>query len=191
MKAAPPDDDVFVGIGIPDSDIYLIEGLFSKAETKEILQNFLENPSSYAISASESHGFDTVRITSENMDSAKKIISKLEQALSKIFEYDFKSIVLPDVRTSIKVQKTGQSHPVHSDCHEDTESGEESGTEVVYSAIFCLSDDYLGGEVAFPNEDVLIKLEAGSALIFPSSNHWHEVKVVTLGTRYSFLTFWE
>jgi len=191
MKAVSSDSFSFSELGIPDSGVYLVNGLMSKSDTSEALEDILRNPDSYSVSGSESHGFDTVRITSENIDSARKIIYMLEQVLSEIFKQEFKPVILPDIRTSIKVQKTGQSHPIHSDCHEDTESGEESGTNVVYSAIFCLSDDYVGGEVAFPNEGVEIKLDAGSALLYPSSDHWHEVKNVSAGTRYSFLTFWE
>ena len=48
-----------------------------------------------------------------------------------------------------------------------------------YSAIFYLNDDYEGGEINFPNFDLTIKPEKGSAVFFPSGlEHSHSVSEV-------------
>jgi hypothetical protein len=58
------------------------------------------------------------------------------------------------------------------------------------SIILYFNDDYEGGEIEFPNFNVLHKPKAGEALIFPSSFIYnHNIKVITAGTRYAAVNF--
>lgn len=58
------------------------------------------------------------------------------------------------------------------------------------SCSFALNDDYEGGEFAFFNKDLKIKLKKGSILMFPSNFMYpHEILPVTNGTRYSVITW--
>jgi len=58
------------------------------------------------------------------------------------------------------------------------------------SAVGFGSEDFEGGELEFPRQDVLIKPKTGTVAIFPSNfTHPHLVKPVTSGTRYS-LVYW-
>ena len=57
------------------------------------------------------------------------------------------------------------------------------------SLLGCLNDDYEGGELIFW-DDTEIKLKGGSLLIFPSNFMYpHEVKPVTKGSRYSYVSW--
>ena len=65
-----------------------------------------------------------------------------------------------------------------------------------YSAIFYLNDDYEGGEINFPNFDLTIKPEKGSAVFFPAGfEHSHSVsevkgkKRITIAVWYSWMCF--
>ena len=57
------------------------------------------------------------------------------------------------------------------------------------SLLGCLNDDYEGGELIFW-DDTKIELKGGSLLIFPSNFLYpHEVKPVTKGSRYSYVSW--
>jgi hypothetical protein len=60
------------------------------------------------------------------------------------------------------------------------------------SCSLLLNDDFEGGEFSFFNGKVIYKLKKGDALMFPSNFMYpHEVKTVTLGTRYSVITWFK
>ena len=53
-----------------------------------------------------------------------------------------------------------------------------------------LNTDYQGGELSFYGDDLKIRTNAGSAILFPSNFMFpHEIKDVTEGTRYSIVTW--
>jgi len=54
-----------------------------------------------------------------------------------------------------------------------------------YSMILYLNSDYEGGELYFKNQDILIKPEAGSFIIFPATELFlHESKQLQKGVKY-------
>lgn len=64
--------------------------------------------------------------------------------------------------------------------------GQEEGT---VSIVFYLNDDYEGGELAFPNDNLLIKPKAGSGIVFKSKGTLHHPKPTTKGTKYMVAIF--
>ena len=52
-----------------------------------------------------------------------------------------------------------------------------------YTSLLYFNDNYEGGELAFPKENISIKPKAGSIIVFPSF-FVHEVKLLKNGTRY-------
>lgn len=60
------------------------------------------------------------------------------------------------------------------------------------SAVLYLNDDYEGGELSFGNQNVEIKPEAGSIIIFPSAEpFYHESKPVLEGEKFIVPAFWK
>ena len=58
------------------------------------------------------------------------------------------------------------------------------------SCSFSLNDDYEGGEFAFFDREIMMRLSKGSALLFPSNFMYpHEIMPVKDGTRYSIVTW--
>jgi predicted 2-oxoglutarate/Fe(II)-dependent dioxygenase YbiX len=58
------------------------------------------------------------------------------------------------------------------------------------SVVYFLNDDFSGGELFFPQLDLLIKPEAGTLVCFPSDhNYIHGVNPVTSGHRYTVVTW--
>jgi hypothetical protein len=66
------------------------------------------------------------------------------------------------------------------------------GYEFDKSGILYLNDDYKGGEIFFPDQNLTIKPDAGSLIVF--EGHFskpHGVKEVKSGPRYNLVTFYE
>ena len=58
------------------------------------------------------------------------------------------------------------------------------------SVVYFLNDNFAGGELVFPNLDLIIKPEAGTLVCFPSDhNYIHGVNPVTFGHRYTIVTW--
>jgi predicted 2-oxoglutarate/Fe(II)-dependent dioxygenase YbiX len=58
------------------------------------------------------------------------------------------------------------------------------------SVVYFLNEDFAGGELVFPELDLLIKPEAGTLICFPSDhNYIHGVNPVTSGHRYAIVTW--
>lgn len=78
--------------------------------------------------------------------------------------------------------RSGQEYKIHSDG--DTSTGRS------ISAVLYLNDDYVGGEIEFPNFGIKIKPEPGMLIIFPSNYPYaHIAHPVKDGTKYSIVTW--
>ena len=54
------------------------------------------------------------------------------------------------------------------------------------ATLIYLNDDYLGGEIYFPDYDISIKPEAGDLVSFPDTPDFvHGVRTILSGTRYT------
>jgi hypothetical protein len=78
----------------------------------------------------------------------------------------------------LKKWNQGQSMGPHFD-------GQDGNKSLAFSLVAYINDDYEGGEISFPNQNVTIKPKAGSLIMFPSQEPFlHEVKPIISGTRY-------
>lgn len=67
----------------------------------------------------------------------------------------------------------------------------EKNSQLEYSFVFYLNDDYEGGEIYWPNHDIVLKPKAGSVVIFPSKEPYqHAVKKVITGNKIFIPHFW-
>lgn len=61
----------------------------------------------------------------------------------------------------------------------------------ILSAVLYLNDDYEGGELLFPNQNVKIKPEPGSVAVFPSVEpYYHQSLEIISGMKYAVPGFW-
>lgn len=115
----------------------------------------------------------------------KKMSDPLFEALDKSFHH-YAFTVYPfagrnikgkeDVMNILKYEKSGFL-PEHSD------HGISSRT---LSVVMYLNDNYVGGEISFPQVGVTIKPEAGSIVFFPSNFVFtHQINEITEGVRYA------
>ena len=85
---------------------------------------------------------------------------------------------------SISKYSTGKSMGPHVDDYGDGENPN-------ISVVLYLNDNYDGGEIYFKEQDIKIKPEAGSIVIFPSVEpYYHESLPVTDGIKYMCPGFW-
>lgn len=80
---------------------------------------------------------------------------------------------------------TGQRFGVHC----DQMAGRHEGARVL-SLLVYLNDDYEGGELWFPRQQVTIKPQAGDVVLFPSNFCYpHEAREVRSGRKYAVVTW--
>ena len=84
--------------------------------------------------------------------------------------------------------RTDTQMALHCDHIHSMFDGSRKGIPTL-SVLGCLNNDYKGGELVFWKEKV-VELKAGEIMIFPSNFLYpHEVKLVTEGTRYSYVSW--
>jgi len=119
-----------------------------------------------------------------------KIINTITNSISKCIEIYIKETnavpgYLPNIINVRKYDTEAYMGP-----HIDTED-EQDKTRPSISLVFYLNDNYEGGQIEFQNQNILLKPEAGSIIIFPSiSPYYHDPKPVTKGTKYMIPVFW-
>lgn len=135
---------------------------------------------------------DTINISEgivieKNFDIRKKIDEDFYVCASNaINEY---RKLFPEVASDIDTgygllrYKEGQFYVQHTDSFKSQQRS--------VSCSFLLNDDYVGGEFAFFDREIMIRGSKGSIIMFPSNFMFpHEVMPVISGTRYSIITWY-
>tara|TARA_B100001142_G_C14064404_1_gene550946 strand:+ start:129 stop:710 length:582 start_codon:yes stop_codon:yes gene_type:complete len=128
----------------------------------------------------------TPQIINKNMHQRKKIddiIFKRADMAAQRYITDFPACFLKsDSGYDLLRYKTGGFYRQHTD------SFKEQPRTVAMS--INLNDDYVGGSMAFFDQEVQIRGGAGSVILFPANFMYpHEIMDVTEGTRYSIVTW--
>lgn len=93
--------------------------------------------------------------------------------------------VVRDTRYELLRYREGQEFK----CHVDAIAGVTEGNRQLSGVAF-INDDYLGGELYFPRQDLKVKAEAGDIVLFPSNFCYpHASLPITKGTKYSVVTW--
>jgi len=102
----------------------------------------------------------------------------------KFNKIDQSEINLDLSHVSLNRYDSGQAMGPHYD-------GQDGDSNLKYSFVTYLNDDYEGGEINFPNQNLTIKPKAGSLVMFPSQKPYiHESKPVLSGVKYMYTTHW-
>jgi hypothetical protein len=123
-------------------------------------------------------------------DNSIKIINTITSSITKCVEYYIKETnaepgYLPPIFNVRKYDIEAYMGP-----HIDTED-ERDKTKPSISLVFYLNSNYEGGEINFPNQNISLKPESGSIIIFPSTSpYYHDPKPVTKGIKYMIPVFW-
>jgi predicted 2-oxoglutarate/Fe(II)-dependent dioxygenase YbiX len=129
---------------------------------------------------------------SKNLHDKKEAYGILKNAIDKLqneIETHF-GRSLEEGFPGIRVWSVGDYQPLHAD-GEDPEGNPNEAYIVDYGSVIYLNDDYEGGEIYFPDQQIEIKPKAGTVVFFPSNNMFiHGVKEITKGERYTCPQFW-
>lgn len=121
------------------------------------------------------------------------VISGMVDRLKKEVDSFFKVDALPTSPALVR-WLPGQYQYPHAD--KELHEGENRGkpNDFPYydiAGLFYLNDDYEGGELYFPDQDIKFKPKAGAAYFFPGDmNYIHGVTTITSGIRYTCPFFW-
>lgn len=88
----------------------------------------------------------------------------------------------------------GMSSGLHADCQTHDGKPAEAANFYRYnvSILAYPNDNYVGGEITFPDYGVVIKPQAGDLIIFPGNNYYqHTVEIVKEGLRYTMPSWYE
>jgi hypothetical protein len=130
----------------------------------------------------------------KNDPSIAPVIAKMFARLKPIVENFYKVEVIPTNSTIVR-WLPGQRQNPHADkeLHEGPDAGMPNDfPNYDLSSLFYLNDDYEGGELYFPLQDVKFKPKKGAAYFFPGDkNYIHGVTEIKSGIRYTCPFFWE
>lgn len=103
-------------------------------------------------------------------------------------DYHLSEEIFPDYLGLVKWEKNDQQHP-HADGEEV--NGPHSFYWRNFGCVYYLNDDYEGGEIYFPNQNIEIKPKPNTLIFFPGTLEFlHGVKPITNGIRYTLTSFW-
>lgn len=106
---------------------------------------------------------------------------------SKMLGMDKSEINLDLSHISLSKYENGMGMGPHCDASDPN----GTGTNLRYSLVTYLNDDYEGGELHFKDHNITIKPKAGSLVLFPSTEpYYHESKPLKSGVKYMYTTHW-
>ncbi len=119
----------------------------------------------------------------------EELVQRLKIEVDKFFDVDAK----PTSPAIVRWMEGYRQEP-HAD--KELHTGPDAGKPNDFpwydlAGLFYLNDDYEGGELYFPNQDIKFKPKPGAAYFFPGDmNFIHGVSEITSGIRYVIPFFW-
>jgi hypothetical protein len=137
-----------------------------------------------------------VYMQNQNNSNLKEVFEKNSLKAKNIIEKSFNCEVYEEGMTSVVELKAGDFMPLHFDhgSSENESVGLKTGAgnpSRDISSVLYYNDDYEGGEIYFPNQDLLIKPNPGMFIYFPAKDEFpHQVKEIKSGYRWCSTAFW-
>ncbi len=180
---------------------------FMTSEELEYLNNFIRNNKEWDVTETHYNENGTVIydadywkdrvVTYPNIQKTNpqviNIINGMVQRLKIKVDNFFKVDANPTSPAMVK-WLPGQFQLPHAD--KELHSGPDAGKPNDFpwydlAGLFYLNDDYEGGELYFPKQNIQFKPRAGAAYFFPGDmNYIHGVTEITSGIRYTVPFFW-
>ena len=113
-------------------------------------------------------------------------LKSIENLISMNYKLDEK--IYPDYLGLVKWETGDLQHP-HADG--ENESGKHPFYWRNFGCVYYLNDDYEGGEIYFPNQNIELKPKPNTLVFFPGTMEYlHGVKEIKNGIRYTLTSFW-
>ena len=182
-------------------DIVFYENFISKEDCKKMIQvldaqaangaitwmpiSFYESYSSVLPQDNDQELIDA-ELSPTIFSDIEKIMPK---AIASVHDLDPKTISKIGYHT--QKWETGAYARVHSD-NTDAEGKSGAFTRSRYAGFLYLNDDFEGGLLRFPDQNIEIKPQVGMLAVFDGGfNNMHEVSLIENGVRYTIGSFWD
>jgi len=173
--------------------VYIFENLIEKNDLEVIVNHLKNTPVSFDESGYSPFGIYTgnggTRLLHEAFNrNYAKAKEKIESSFNvKVFDEDMSSVI------EFKKGDFMALHLDHGVASKDFvgyKTGLGNPTRDISSVLY-YNDDYEGGEICFPNQQLTIKPKPGMFICFPAKDEFpHEVKEIKNGYRWCTTTFW-
>jgi predicted 2-oxoglutarate/Fe(II)-dependent dioxygenase YbiX len=132
------------------------------------------------------HSFEMIHSNCEDVaDFLKSLTDSIRESISEALYAE-----LTEAAPSIVRWRVGDYQSPHADKQEVDGSPNRYPENDIASIVY-LNDDYEGGDIYFPNQDLSLRPSAGSLVFFPGDvNYLHGVTAVKRGVRYTMPNFW-
>lgn len=185
MREIEPTPPGYWGSG--SEHIVIFENVLSPSELSE-LHRYANCNDDWSAVSGQYHWMDRVHRTITE-SSAKSIIKSLHDSMRSITQNHFGVFVQAN-GIQLNRWRVGDSQNPHAD-KQELDGGPNCCPMYDLSSIFYINDDYGGGEVFFPKQNLSISPPANTVLSFPGDiNYLHGVNEVTFGVRYTVSVFW-
>lgn len=172
--------------------VYVFENFLTKEEIDTII-SFLKRNSA----EKDSTGYSPFKTYTSNGDQEIiKCFLGIYPRMKSIIENSFRCSVYDEGLSSVIELNTGDYMPLHLDhgsaLYEPVglKTGSGHPTRDISSVLYH-NDDYIGGEICFPNQELFIKPKPGTFICFPAKDEFpHEVKEIKEGKRWCSTNFW-
>jgi len=168
----------------------VLEDFISQEDVKTVydfcvtIQNYKQIPGDHW----DNRVLNTLDIETLNKNIAA-IILKYQRKLKNIIENRF-GFELDDRTPSIVIWRPGDGQSPHAD-KENLDGTPNMYSDNDVASLFYWNDNYDGGEIYFPNQELQLKVKAGSAVFFPGDKFYlHGVTEVLSGKRFTSPSFW-
>ena len=122
-------------------------------------------------------------------DIFSQIKNGIVNAVASVHDIDPK--IVSQIGYHTQKWETGAYARKHSD-NTDEHGNSGAFTRSRYAAFLYLNDDFGGGLLQFPEQDINIKPKVGMLAAFDGGfNNMHEVSLITSGVRYTIGSFWD
>jgi hypothetical protein len=168
---------------------------FLKKEPREHMFSAFGQPNSLAASKINKDNPLHRMTGNDHVDKSLIHASEMVNNVREKMEHCF-GVELDLVNVTFSKMEPGAFNPLHSDSTKlDGSPWRDDGIpeELEYSALVYASsygEDFFGGEIEFPKQDLVIKPERGMLIFFKGDvEHTHQINKVLSGERYTFILF--
>jgi len=174
--------------------IFLIEDFIIKEDAENLVNSLKDNLMNTEKPGVSGINLDLVEHKNNRIDHISvRQFSDILTSMNELISNHFKENHLIK-NHFISCLSTGYDHELHMDNYYLNKKNEvipRDGNSEDKSAILYLNDDYEGGQIYFPNQNLEIKPKIGSILFFEGSHERpHGVRHVVSGQRFNIITFY-
>ena len=166
------------------NDVFIINNFYKKCD--EILQHISFNQNLYTFHEGDNAYNYSSSPETNDIDLIIDFCDSIRYEIQDKYNVKLKS---RNHLTALIYLIGGQKGP-HTDEYHDAHDLVNRKKIHVYSSVYYPNDDYVGGELCFPNINLKIKPEKNSLVLFPCE-YLHYVEKITSGNKISITHFWE